>query len=77
MLCCFSRIEHADQARTYDQFVHNTEFGTEWGTQMTVCALARGLGIGIFVVSTTGNDSAFVQGYFDGVHRTDIAIYVG
>ena len=74
-------VEDDVQAATYDSFIERTRRSTEWATELTVCAMARGLGMVIRVVSTAGTSrgqpTAFVKDYDDGVPPHAAVVTVG
>jgi len=72
--------EQRQQARTFETFVELTGSGSEWATELTVTAMARGLNMVICVISTAGpstQPSAFCRFYREGVTRHDQIITVG
>ena len=70
-----------EQATTYESFIDRTRRGSEWATELTVCAMARGLDMVIRVVSTVGSNvghlTAFAKDYDDGVVHRDRVVTVG
>jgi predicted GIY-YIG superfamily endonuclease len=69
------------QAPTFDLFVYRTEHESEWATEMTVSAMARGLDAVIRVISTAETNNrqlqAFATDYTEGVNDIHNIITVG
>ena len=75
------RIEHKDQARSFELFVKNTRMGYEWCTELSVAACVRAISKVIRVVGiSTGADGrpmAYVQDYSEGIELSSDVIVVG
>jgi hypothetical protein len=69
------------QAPTYALFVERTLAGSEWATELTVSAMARGLNMVVRVISTghgfDGRPDGFSKRYEDGVTQNDRILTVG
>lgn len=74
-------IEDQQQALTYDMCFERTCIDTEWATELTVSAMARGLDMIIRVIvsgtSADGRPTVLVKNYTDGVLHFDRIITVG
>ena len=74
------RIEHKDQARSFELFVKNTRMGYEWCTELSVAACVRAINKIIRVIGiSTGADGrpmAYVQDYSEGIKLSSDVIVV-
>ena len=75
------RIEHKNQARSFELFVKNTRIGNEWCTELSVAACVRAINKVIRVIGiSTGADGrpmAYVQDYSEGIELSSDVIVVG